>query len=131
LHIITSLEVRHEVSLAHPGSRAVNNLHSSDAKVASATALSAESTPGLGRVKSSGASETRGTTAVANGKLRYARQQEFGGPRRLRTPITGSGKTSAAVLPMCPSLLHVGLALDLDLHARIYQPFHLNERRDR
>ena len=33
--------------------------------------------------------------------------------------------------PMCPFLLHVGLALDLDLHARIYQPFHLNERRDR
>jgi hypothetical protein len=33
--------------------------------------------------------------------------------------------------PMCPFLLHVGLALDLDLHARIYQPFHLNERGDR
>lgn len=32
---------------------------------------------------------------------------------------------------MCPFLLHVGLALDLDFHTWIYQPFYLNERRDR
>ena len=37
----------------------------------------------------------------------------------------------ASAGPTCPLLLHVGLALDLDLHTRIYQPFHLNERRDR
>jgi hypothetical protein len=44
---------------------------------------------------------------------------------------TNDRSRQASAGPMCPFLLHVGLALDLDLHARIYQPFHLNERRDR
>ena len=53
--------------------------------------------------------------------------------RRWAIPGAASTPPSASwpVGPICPFLLHVGLALDLDLHTRIYQPFHLNERRDR
>ena len=63
---------------------------------------------------------------VAPGLTKQQRLAQLLGVR-----YTNDRSRQGSAEPMCPFLLHVGLALDLDLHARIYQPFHLNERRDR